>query len=242
MDVLYSSEPIALRWWDKMDEQMFLKKTSPVWSAAVDAESLEGMIHEAEQALQPPCVGVDVLLHFHEESAVLDIRPLPAFESIHFTKAVHVTPKDVDELIILLREGQAALPNAKGVLQQIQKLGSIRPRMTKITRASTASSLDTLHQASDSASSMGLASSEAPEGTQARGLQGPAAPALHPWVSADMKRLPLIVVMGDKEDSGSGFARRLLMAGISSVCVLLGGIEALQFDAPYDFLEGKNVK
>ena len=242
MEALYSSEPLAPRWWDKMNEKAFLQTTSLAWSAGGAPETPRDSGLDTEQALLPPCIGVDVLLQFHEESIVLDIRPREVFESVHFAKAVHVTPKDVGELICLLREGQMTLPHPKGVHLLIQKLGSSRPLIGKMTRAHTAASLDTVHATSDAAAAMGVAVPETQETAQARAGQAPASAALQPWISASMHRLPLIVVVGDKEDSGAGLARRLVMAGISCVCVLLGGIDALQLDAPYDFLTKKYAR
>ncbi|KAL8448698.1 hypothetical protein Emed_003607 [Eimeria media] len=248
MEALYSNEPLASRWWSKMNESVFLQTTSSLWQAdgsSSAGESKGGGGLDAEAALQPACIGVDALLHFHQESVVLDVRQRSNFESLHFVGALHVTPRDVRELIALLREGQTTLPDPRGVILQAQKLGSTpRPKLDLVARVSTASSAEGMHAAPDMTSSLGgSASLEAAEALHAKGLEQPShTGVLPPWVSAKMNRLPLIVVVGDKEDSGSGLARRLLKAGISCVCVLLGGVEALQLDAPSDFIVGKYVK
>ncbi|KAL8444250.1 hypothetical protein Emag_005607 [Eimeria magna] len=248
MEALYSNEPLASRWWSKMNESVFLQTTSSAWQAdgtSSAGESKGGGGLDAEAALQPACIGVDALLHFHQESVVLDVRQRSNFESLHFVGALHVTPRDVRELIALLREGQTTLPDPRGVLLQAQKLGCTpRSKLDLVARVSTASSAEGVHAAPDTTSSLGGSPQlEAPEALHAKGLeQALPAGVLQPWVSAKMNRLPLIVVVGDKEDSGSGLARRLLKAGISCVCVLLGGVEALQLDAPSDFLVGKYVK
>lgn len=259
MEALYSNEPLAPRWWDKMSEISFLRLTSPAWSAGSVVEGT----YTAEEggddlALQPPCIGVDVLLQFYEESVVLDIRPRAAFELLHLSKAISVTPKDVHELIGLLKEGQLTLPDPRGVQIQMQKFGSSsssRPLISKVTRAASGGSSS--HEAfkARAAETAGANStptkfvaSEAHEAASqtARGGGGqaaaPAPASLKPWISATMGSLPLIVVVGDKEDCGAGLARRLLSAGVACVCVLLGGIDALQLDAPNDFLTRKQRK
>ncbi|KAL8438664.1 hypothetical protein ACSSS7_000006 [Eimeria intestinalis] len=249
MEALYSNEPLASRWWTKMNESVFLQTTSSAWQAdgmSSVGESKGGGGHDAEAALQPACIGVDALLHFHQESVVLDVRQRPNFESLRFVGALHVTPRDVRELIALLKEGQATLPDPRGVILHAQKLGSTpRPKLDLVARVSLSASAEGMHAAPDITSSLGGGTTpEAAEVLHAKGGQGQAVPAgvMPPWISAKMNRLPLIVVVGDKEDSGSGLARRLLKAGISCVCVLLGGVEALQLDAPSDFLVGKYFK
>ncbi|KAL8270846.1 hypothetical protein Esti_005217 [Eimeria stiedai] len=249
MEALYSNEPLTSRWWSKMNESVFLQTTSSAWQAdgmSLAGESKGGEGLDAEAALQPACIGVDALLHFHQESVVLDVRQRSNFESLHFLGALHVTPRDVRELIALLREGQATLPDPRGVLLQAQKLGSTpRPKLDLVSRVSTASSAEGMRATPDITSSTGGGRQpEASEALHAKGLQQALLPAgvMPPWLSAEINRLPLIVVVGDKDDSGSGLARRLLKAGISCVCVLLGGVGALQLDAPSDFLVGKYVK
>ncbi|OEH75962.1 TBC domain-containing protein kinase (incomplete catalytic triad) [Cyclospora cayetanensis] len=243
MEALYSSEPLVSRWWEKMTEAAFLETTSQSWNAG-GTGSTPSLASEAgdfeEKALQPPCIGVDVLLQFSEESVVLDMRPRALFEVLHFNKSIHITPKDVGELICLLKEGQMSLPDPKGVHVQVQKLGSSKPLIGKMTLAGNASPLEPLQAASEASAAVGPPHSEPSEGAQWKsGLSPAASGVLQPWISPVMHRLPLIVVVGDKEDCGSGLARRLLMAGIACVCVLLGGIDALQLDAPNDFLARK---
>ncbi|CDI74670.1 hypothetical protein EPH_0003190 [Eimeria praecox] len=248
MDALYSSESLTPRWWDKMSEMAFLAMTSPAWTAGSVGQGLDAPDDGGEDlALQPPCIGVDVLLQFYEESIVLDIRPRASFECSYLNKAINVTPKDVSELICLLKEGQATLPDPKGVQIQIQKFGSSRPLISKMARAASgASSLEAFQAltADTGEASTGFAAAESQEAAQARGGggHGPPPTSLKPWVSPTMSRLPLIVVVGDKEDCGSGLARRLLTAGVACVCVLLGGIDALHLDAPNDFLTRKPRK
>lgn len=241
MDALYSSEPLAPRWWEKMSEKEYLEMTSPSWSGGAAAAGLEGLSSGEDLALQPPCIGVDVLLQFCEETVVLDVRARGVFDAFHFNSAVHVAPKDASELTGLLKEGQLTLPDPRGVLLQIQKLGSSRPLIGKAGRAAAAASLEAAEGAAEAAAAAaGPAAPDPQEPAAAKGAQGAPPAPRKPWISPTMSRLPLIVVMGDKEDTGAGLARRLLAAGVSCVCVLLGGIDAVQLDAPNHFLTRKH--
>lgn len=239
MDALYSSEPLAPRWWEKVSESEYLERTSPLWGGGAAAAGLQSLSSGEDLALQPPCVGVDVLLQFCEESLVLDVRPRGVFDAFHFKSAVSVGPRDAGELAGLLKEGQLALPDPRGVLLQVQKLGSSRPLIGKAGRAAAAAGLEAAAGAAAAAAAAAPAAPDPQEAAAAKRAQGgPPAPR-KPWISPTMSRLPLIVVMGDKEDTGAGLARRLLAAGVSCVCVLLGGIDAVQLDAPNHFLTRK---
>ncbi|CDJ33476.1 LOW QUALITY PROTEIN: TBC domain-containing kinase (incomplete catalytic triad), putative [Eimeria mitis] len=185
MAALYSSEPLAPRWWDKMSEMAFLATTSSAWSAGGVAQCTETPDTRGEGlALQPPCIGVDLLLQFYEESVVLDIRPRASFELMHLNKAINVTPKDVCELISLLKEGQMTLPDPKGVHIQMQKFGgSSRPLISKMTRAASgASSFEAFQAAAAeagtaaatvSATAAAAAAEAQHAAAQGRGGQGP---------------------------------------------------------------------
>ena len=59
------------------------------------------------------------------------------------------------------------------------------------------------------------------------GLQGSP-----PWLYADEVHVLLVVVIGDRNDVGMSFAMSCLKAGISYVCCLAGGHDAVLADAP----------
>ncbi|CAK0868328.1 unnamed protein product [Prorocentrum cordatum] len=100
-----------------------------------------------------------------------------------------------------------------------------------------------------------LAAGSAPAGRpEAAVLAPPAAPAdaedgadaAPPWLfrfdrgaqGAPELRLRFVVVVGGRDDFGSGFAERLLCAGVRHVVCLLGGAASLRADAPRYLVSG----
>ncbi|CAE8657981.1 unnamed protein product [Polarella glacialis] len=206
----------------------------------------------------PPIITVDDLLSFRSRCFVLDVRCQEDFAQGHFQASIHVRdPKDGVLPVVLPQE----LIKACGTPAR-SAVPAETPSSNLATSASNAMNMSEAHASSTvvvggpslgAASAAGSAGASSEIGSCSGGVgngtfSAPAGGVGHceaadnleaapPWLftsaaSTAALRLKLVVVVGGQGDFGVSFAERLLAEGVRHVVCLLGGVAALQADAP----------
>lgn len=240
-----------------MSEASFLQISKPCWNQMANARSpCQNQVTHSPSGIhvhpsgmrtpEPPCVGIDVLLHFHEESILLDIRNRFKFLSEHFIDSVNIRPKDIPDLLSLFAEFRHVHDISKAVANVLKKGGIGPSGGPRVLAGKSVGKSHGSYVTKEPVETAFLARASFDSGDndlqlQKVNTQGSVAKvsASEPWINPGMGKMGLVVIIGDRHDSGAGLAQRLQLEGVSGVCILLGGFDAVKQDAPSYYLVSK---